>query len=275
MILAWTGRMGAGKTYGMVEYAYRSFRRNRDRQVFANFDLEFATAEFETWDQLVDCHNALVLLDELPVWAAARKWKDLSDDVASWFAQSRKNGLHMLYTAQAFQGVDATIRRLTAQVTKCERWAGLIHETIIDPASGERLGRRWHTINMTVCRLYQTFRVVGRATDGDGNRLGWALIAQAAREAERAYASASVRRESPTGVITYATPTLQEVLDGAEITLPTPALDIARAAGQLDDVQAELERAAQLRQSRAAQEQETATCQRTRPTRIHVPRRRR
>jgi hypothetical protein len=106
----------------------------------------------------------------------------MTDEVASRLAQSRKQGVDLLYTAQAFQGVDAIIRRLTAVVHKCERWGPLIRVRETDGTSGEYLCTHWTRLKPAVWELYDTYAIVGNSA-GEGGGLGAARLRAAAVEA--------------------------------------------------------------------------------------------
>lgn len=217
MILGWTGRVGSGKTYSMVAYALKYRGR---RAIYANTpEISFAEP-FSTWEELLDLHSGLVLLDELPIWAAARDWGKLSPDVASFFAQSRKNGVHLLFTAQAFAGVDAVIRRLTAQLYRCERFGPLIREDCVDGVSGERMGRRWRFISRAVYQHYDTFAVVGDG-EGSGARLGWVEIDRAAATAGALVERGYVRVEVVGGGVRYERARVEDAVSRwADLVLP-------------------------------------------------------
>lgn len=181
MIEAYTGMVGSGKTYRMVDRVRRFIGK---RAIYAN-DTTFTFAEsFASWEELLSISDAIVLVDEMAIWAAARAWAKMPPEVASYFAQSRKRGVDLLYTAQSMGGVDAVVRRLTSIVHQCDRWGPAIRDRERDGLSGEYLCTSWTLVKPAVYQLYDTYAIVGDG-DGHGGGFGEARLRKAAAVAVR------------------------------------------------------------------------------------------
>jgi hypothetical protein len=105
--------------------------------------------------------NGLLVLDELPMWYASRGYRDNPVDELKVFAQSRKLSIHLLYTAQNVQQVDASIRRLTATAFDNKRYGPFVVCSVLDPASGEKFGFRVLRVQKKVYDMYNTFEQIG------------------------------------------------------------------------------------------------------------------
>lgn len=182
MIEAYTGMVGSGKTYRMVDRVRQYIGK---RAIYAN-DQSFRFAEaFGSWEELLSISDAIVLVDEMAIWAAARSWAKMPPEVASYFAQSRKRGVDLLYTAQSMGGVDAVVRRLTSIVHQCDRWGPAIRDRERDGLSGEYLCTSWTFVRRQVYELYDTYAIVSDG-DGNGGGVGEARFRKAAQIAVRA-----------------------------------------------------------------------------------------
>lgn len=166
MIQGFIGRPGAGKTYSMVSLAYRLHGRV---PIYSNMSLSWAQ-QVETVDELVGLTNGLVLLDEAGLWFNSRYWSRVSIEQMSWFAQSRKRGVHLWFTSQSEAAVDASIRRLVATYVYCMRYGPLIVQRWVDPNDLRARGlTRFMWLSERVFRLYDTYEIVG---DGSGQGRG-------------------------------------------------------------------------------------------------------
>lgn len=173
MIEGFTGRVGSGKTYSMIERALREHAKGRT--IFSNMMLPWVSV-FDTAEDLIGTRNALVLLDEAGIWFSARGWAKMPEDVLSFFAQSRKHGCDLWFTAQHEGGVDTSIRRLVMNYWHCERYGSIIKQTCRDGQTLKKMLVRFTMLRPRVMEAYNTFEVVGKA-DGSGRGIGAAAYA--------------------------------------------------------------------------------------------------
>lgn len=140
-IYGFVGPLGSGKTHLMVkrglELAYRrkavlvSFIKITPseasgiefRQIGLN---DYGIDESELLGEINRARamgkGVVVLLDEVGILLPAREIRAMSRRLMFAFSQSRKMGVDLLWTAQNAGQVDAFLRRLTEQVTRCKAW---------------------------------------------------------------------------------------------------------------------------------------------------------
>lgn len=169
MIEGYLGRPGAGKSYCMVARASKFIGK---RPIFGNFTPPEDNRWFEPFKNLEDLlgiRNALVLMDEIGLWFGARKWKETPESVLSYFAQSRKNGVDMWFTAQSDMQVESSIRRLTATYWAMQRYGPFILARGTDPldSKAKAFCSQWFKIRPSVYALYDTYEIVGNS-EGEG-----------------------------------------------------------------------------------------------------------
>ena len=111
------GLPGAGKTYTMVHDVIGRRRANPHLRVYSNMDLRLPgdgeLIRLDDWAQLLDANNGLVVLDEINLWMPSRAWSKLPGPMLWKWAQVRKSGLDILWTAQHVARVDKLVRELT------------------------------------------------------------------------------------------------------------------------------------------------------------------
>lgn len=118
MIIGYVGKPGAGKTLLMTWDLVKAMKRERD--VYANYPI--LGARF--WEKLDDTYgirSGVIAMDEAGSVVNSRKWEKLPDDVVKQWQQSRKLGLDLYFTAQAFTGVDKILRGITNYVWFCRK----------------------------------------------------------------------------------------------------------------------------------------------------------
>ena len=158
MIEGYFGRPGAGKTYSVVE---RCLRLRGKVRLYSNMEGCSEWMEYiETPADVKKVKDGLLVLDELPMWYASRSYRENPADELKVFAQSRKRAVHMLYTAQNPQQVDASIRRLTSCAYDNRRYGPFVVCTVVDPQSGERFGFRVLKVQAKVFSAYDTFELI-------------------------------------------------------------------------------------------------------------------
>jgi hypothetical protein len=66
-----------------------------------------------------EASNALVIIDEAQMWFGSRAWQKNTQDELSYFQQSRKEGLDLIWIAQHEARVDTGLREITAYYKRC------------------------------------------------------------------------------------------------------------------------------------------------------------
>lgn len=171
MIEGYLGRMGAGKSYSMISRALKSEGK---RPIYSNMSNPPGDAwmiPIRSVDDLLAIEDGLVLMDEIALWFSARGWTKNSPDVLWYFAQTRKRGVDLLFTAQSDAMVDVAIRRLTATYWECSRTLNFVICKGRDPndANGRYFSRAVYPVSPKVYERYESYEVIGY---GDGSGYG-------------------------------------------------------------------------------------------------------
>lgn len=140
MIKGWTGLPGASKTTSLAKEVVNILYRNEDylkktgqkRPIYSNITIsEHITSEFETpviyykdVEELTKLKDCDVIIDEATVYFDSRLWETLSTDIRRWLRQHRKLGVEIYFTAQEFQEVDISFRRLVNELIHLEKILG-------------------------------------------------------------------------------------------------------------------------------------------------------
>ena len=129
MVEGYLGLPGSGKSFTMVRAAYKARKRRPHLRVYSNMYVDLpGDGEFiklESWEQLLDAHDGLVLLDEINLWMPSRAWAKLPGPLLWKWAQVRKSGLDILWTAQHQARVDKLVRELTFMLYQMFTWRKL------------------------------------------------------------------------------------------------------------------------------------------------------
>ena len=129
------GLPGAGKTYALALRGIEAMRQGR--RVFSNFGLR-GTIPLTAWDHdnvgntkdpgppcecgecFVSISHAVVLVDEINLWAPSRMWNALPMGLLHRWAQVRKYETQILWSAQHEARVDKVIREVTGFIWECK-----------------------------------------------------------------------------------------------------------------------------------------------------------
>jgi len=129
------GLPGAGKTYALALRGVEAMRQGR--RVFSNFGLR-GSIPLEVWDHenvgntkdpgppcecgecFVSISHAVVLVDEINLWAPSRMWNALPMGLLHRWAQVRKYETQILWSAQHEARVDKVIREVTGFIWECK-----------------------------------------------------------------------------------------------------------------------------------------------------------
>lgn len=124
MIQGIVGFPRAGKTYYSVAKALDAMKPTRKfksgRPVYANFDIKGAErlSESDPSSLFRVRPGSLVILDEAHLFYGSRAWKDFSESASTFFSQSGKLSLDLIWTAQDSLDVEVQIRRKSEYVTR-------------------------------------------------------------------------------------------------------------------------------------------------------------
>jgi len=131
--------VGSGKTSSMIRDA-RLFvfknHKNLKYNIVTNIDFEckekvgFSRTQVDYKPQLVenknefmqllvDQNDTLFLLDEAGIWLNKYDWDKVKDTLFRKLVNTRKNNIHLFYTAQLFQTVVKDLRQFTNPIIEC------------------------------------------------------------------------------------------------------------------------------------------------------------
>lgn len=189
MIIGWFGFNGSGKTLSMAK-ALLGYDT-----VFCNFGYKGAAGQkicqqvdcgqlFDVLKQYVDLvgvgkEKVALAIDEAGLNFPARSWKNITKREAFLFAQHRKLGIDLLYTAQNFKMIDSILRNNTAMCAYPRHFFGLFWESWYEGVERDRdmfmyrsmwNGRRYYAYYDTLeivdsTKFYTEGDVVGSITE--------------------------------------------------------------------------------------------------------------
>lgn len=125
-IRAYTGLNGAGKTLCMVEeMAVPAWRTGQP--VVSNFRLDPEALGYpadlwqplESWRQVPDLHDCVLLLDEIQATFPSRESSKMPAELGRMLNQLRKPGVALGYTGPSFARADKLLREVTGAITVC------------------------------------------------------------------------------------------------------------------------------------------------------------
>lgn len=139
MIVAYTGKLGSGKTYTMTKDIVKEL--NKGTKVYSNYKINwygyeekrrwyktlliwlrirkpyryYPASNLSYWSEtyeILNLHEGIVAIDEGSVYLNSRNWDSLDPEFQRKILQSRKDGLHIYFTAQRIGQIDITLRNL-------------------------------------------------------------------------------------------------------------------------------------------------------------------
>jgi len=124
-----TGLPSGGKTYYMTMLAKEALDANIP--VYSNYKLGYAGEEtpvgvkyYETFEDLLEVTNGLIICDEMQVHFNSRLWEKFSIRQQTLFQQHAKDGLNIIGTTQHQDRVDTVIREIVSTWIHCHRIGG-------------------------------------------------------------------------------------------------------------------------------------------------------
>lgn len=141
--IIWAGKEGSGKSLKMAHTAnivlgdniYWCKITGIPRPIYTNiiFSDEFKARalkggipviEWKNLKKLVGVSGADIFIDEIGIYFDSRLWADLPLAVRHWIAQCDKNGVNLYGTAQGFDQVEKSFRRLVTKLYLCRKLVG-------------------------------------------------------------------------------------------------------------------------------------------------------
>lgn len=148
MVIAYLGFNGAGKTLAMTKAAtgYDTVFCNYGylglpgQKVCFRSNVERLMDLLRQYNSLVEIgrEKVCMAIDEAGLNFPARSWKNISKREAYLFAQHRKMGIDLLYTAQNAKMVDSILRNNTAMSVYPRHFFGLFWESMYEGVERSR-----------------------------------------------------------------------------------------------------------------------------------------
>jgi len=114
MIIAVTGKPGAGKTTFGVYYALKLCKKS-NRKLYVNmksFNCDVVEYEYISVRDLPRVREGVILLDEANYIFNSRFWDRISPDVIRMWQMHRKKGIDIILTTHSLRRVDKILREL-------------------------------------------------------------------------------------------------------------------------------------------------------------------
>jgi hypothetical protein len=132
-VRGWIGQMGSGKTYCAVMDCYARRKANPELPVMTNLsrlDLPGVPVQFLSVDdgldvmfgQMRDFREGIMLLDEVGIFLPSRMWAKVPLELSAKWAQLRKDGVDLMWTAIWVGSVVKDLREITMETTICTSW---------------------------------------------------------------------------------------------------------------------------------------------------------
>lgn len=175
--IIFSGRQGAGKSIGMVEFAMRMQEEYPLAKCISNMDYKYQDEKLSHWKKLIDYKNGkkgvIVVMDELQNWFSSNQSKNFPPEMLSVITQNRKNRRIILGTSQNFYLLAKAIRSQATEVRDCVTLARCItivrrREPILDSegnvAEWKNRGIYFFVHNKKLRDAYDTYSVVDSLT---------------------------------------------------------------------------------------------------------------
>lgn len=175
-VTAYTGLLGSGKTYSMVDDAFQLFLDRRPGEqpltIFTNMTgLRFPGAVYiGGYEDLLKCQSGLILIDEASLWMPSRLWAKLPFELMYKFNQARKDGLQLFFTAQNMERVDCVLRDIVNLAVRCKSLISgrYFIRVTKEPKCKEIVNWQFRSYQPRIYRLYNTLEKIGNPATGMG-----------------------------------------------------------------------------------------------------------
>lgn len=188
MILCFTGPLGSGKTYGMIDMVYEQVRISA-QQVYTNMrSLHFPESVYMSTrrlESLVEIEQGLLLLDEAHVMMDAYFWQKIPDTVLQGLTLQRKAGIDLFFTTQHISQVATRLRNLVNDEVYCCKIGNFLIRTWRRPGLKKAGKRQVTRLRPRIWRLYDTYEMIGNSREVKIPQSEYLAAVRAARGAQR------------------------------------------------------------------------------------------
>lgn len=128
--IIFTGRQGAGKTVGLVQFM-RSMQLEYPKcKVITNLAYQYENDVLNDWRPLITYKNGIygviAAIDEMQNWFSSNQSKDFPPEMLQVITQNRKNRRIILGTAQVFTRLSKPLREQATEVRECHTILGCL-----------------------------------------------------------------------------------------------------------------------------------------------------
>ncbi len=121
MVIAYTGKPGAGKTLSAVRYIVK----DRRQTVFSNVKLEIPNKNIveilpSNVQDLKRLRDGIVFIDEANFVFSSRFWSRIPRDLIQFWAMHRKRGVDLILTSHSLKRIDIILRELVSYEIRCK-----------------------------------------------------------------------------------------------------------------------------------------------------------
>jgi len=168
------GRPGSGKTYWCVRLAYSRLKAGAN--VATNFtmtlppELAARWQPFTGWEDLMDLHDCVVIIDEAHLMAPSHKSWSLPDEARWKLSQCRRFGLDVYWVSQHESRVNIALRQLTNYVWMCNsfRHGKSFRARCYEPEKlgkeGKHLEIRRYKFDPEIGKLFDSWQILTGST---------------------------------------------------------------------------------------------------------------
>lgn len=121
MVIAFTGKPGAGKTLSAVRYICKDKRKT----VYTNVKLQMPDKNIvqilpSNVQDLKKLYDGIVFIDEANFVFSSRFWSRIPRDLIQFWAMHRKRGVDLILTSHSLKRIDVVLRELVSYEVRCK-----------------------------------------------------------------------------------------------------------------------------------------------------------
>lgn len=173
MVIGIVGLPGSGKTYLLAKKGLEDIKKGKE--VYANFHLEGAKYFSKLTEIINLIKNKLrnkeeikmtILIDEINLSFPSRMWNKIPGWVLYFWSQTRKFGLDIYWTSQAFARVDKVIREISNYIWIVKplpfriRVASQIVPEDMEHVKKQILERQFFVFDKKIYSKYNTYEIL-------------------------------------------------------------------------------------------------------------------